>query len=72
MTCRVLGILPSREIPAGVTVSVNGREISVKGAKDELLLTMAQPLEVLVEENQVLVTPGIQSMRKVLFIIHDP
>ena len=23
-------------------------------------------------ENQVLVTPGIQSMRKVLFIIHDP
>jgi len=50
-----IGRLPI-EIPAGVTVAVNGREVSVKGPKGELSLTVAQPLEVSVEENQVLVT----------------
>ncbi|MGN7970341.1 50S ribosomal protein L6 [Microbacterium sp. lyk4-40-TSB-66] len=50
-----IGRLPI-DIPAGVTVSVNGREVSVKGPKGELELTIAQPLEVSVEENQVLVT----------------
>ncbi|MFJ4159057.1 50S ribosomal protein L6 [Microbacterium testaceum] len=50
-----IGRLPI-DIPAGVTVSVNGREVSVKGPKGELALTVAQPLEVAVEENQVLVT----------------
>ncbi|OZD31228.1 50S ribosomal protein L6 [Rhodococcus sp. 06-1477-1B] len=50
-----IGRLPI-DIPAGVTISVNGREVSVKGPKGELALTIAQPLEVSVEENQVLVT----------------
>jgi len=50
-----IGRLPI-DIPAGVTVSVNGREVNVKGPKGELALTVAQPLEVSVEENQVLVT----------------
>ncbi|KQR21476.1 MULTISPECIES: 50S ribosomal protein L6 [Microbacterium] len=50
-----IGRLPI-DIPAGVTVSVNGRDVSVKGPKGELELTIAQPLEVSVEENQVLVT----------------
>ncbi|MCJ1706348.1 50S ribosomal protein L6 [Microbacterium sp. VKM Ac-2923] len=50
-----IGRLPI-DIPAGVTVSVNGREVSVKGPKGELELTIARPLEVSVEENQVLVT----------------
>ena len=50
-----IGRLPI-DIPAGVTVSVNGREVNVKGPKGELALTIAQPLEVSVEENQVLVT----------------
>ena len=50
-----IGRLPI-DIPAGVTVSVNGRAVNVKGPKGELALTIAQPLEVSVEENQVLVT----------------
>ncbi|MFN3948296.1 50S ribosomal protein L6 [Microbacterium sp.] len=50
-----IGRLPI-DIPAGVTVSVNGREVSVKGPKGELELTVAQPLEVSVDENQILVT----------------
>ena len=50
-----IGRLPI-DIPAGVTVSVNGREVAVKGPTGELTLTVASPLEVSVEENQVLVT----------------
>jgi len=50
-----IGKLPI-DIPAGVTVSVSGRDVTVKGAKGELKLTVAAPIEVKVEENQVLVT----------------
>ncbi|UWF77181.1 MULTISPECIES: 50S ribosomal protein L6 [Microbacterium] len=50
-----IGRLPI-DIPAGVTVTVNGREVSVKGPKGELTLQVASPIEVVVEENQVLVT----------------
>ncbi|WP_102191668.1 50S ribosomal protein L6 [Microbacterium aurantiacum] len=50
-----IGRLPI-EVPAGVTVSVDGREIAVKGPKGELTLTVANPIEVAVEEGQVLVT----------------
>ena len=50
-----IGRLPI-DIPAGVTVSVNGREVAVKGPKGELTLTVASPLVVSVDENQVLVT----------------
>ena len=50
-----IGRLPI-DVPAGVTVSVTGREVAVKGPKGELTLTVANPIEVAVEENQVLVT----------------
>ena len=50
-----IGRLPI-DIPAGVTVSVDGRQVSVKGPKGELSLTVAAPIEVTVEEGQVLVT----------------
>jgi large subunit ribosomal protein L6 len=50
-----IGRLPI-DIPAGVTVSVDGRDVLVKGPKGELTLTVARPLEVAVEENQVLVS----------------
>src|SRR5690606_12063062 len=50
-----IGRLPI-DIPAGVTVSVNGREVAVKGPKGELTLTVASPIEVEVQDNQVLVT----------------
>jgi large subunit ribosomal protein L6 len=50
-----IGRLPI-EIPAGVTVSVDGREVAVKGPKGELTLSVASPIEVAVEENQILVS----------------
>ena len=50
-----IGRLPI-EIPAGVTVSVTGQDVSVKGAKGELTLAVASPIEVSVEAGQVLVT----------------
>lgn len=50
-----IGRLPI-EIPAGVDVKVNGSEVTVKGSKGELALTVASPIEVKVEDGQVLVT----------------
>lgn len=50
-----IGRLPI-DIPSGVTVSVDGREVTVKGPKGELSLTVVRPIEVKVEDNQVLVT----------------
>ena len=50
-----IGRLPI-DIPAGVTVSVDGQDVAVKGPKGELLLTVARPIEVKVEEAQVVVT----------------
>ncbi|SFN93758.1 50S ribosomal protein L6 [Mycetocola miduiensis] len=50
-----IGRLPI-EIPAGVTVAVDGSVVSVKGPKGELMLTVASPIEATVEDNQVLVT----------------
>ncbi|MFB8387726.1 50S ribosomal protein L6 [Microbacterium sp. NPDC055910] len=50
-----IGRLPI-DIPAGVTVSVSGQDVTVKGPKGELTLAVARPLEVKVEENQVIVT----------------
>lgn len=44
------------DIPAGVTVTINGQDVSVKGPKGELSLTVAEPIEAKVEENQVVVT----------------
>jgi large subunit ribosomal protein L6 len=50
-----IGRLPI-EIPAGVDITVDGRSVTVKGPKGELVLAVAQPIEVSVEEGQVLVT----------------
>lgn len=50
-----IGRLPI-DIPAGVDVKVDGQDVTVKGPKGELSLTVAQPIQVKIEENQVLVT----------------
>ena len=50
-----IGRLPI-DIPTGVTVSVDGRAVAVKGPKGELSITVARPIEVSVEDNQVVVT----------------
>jgi large subunit ribosomal protein L6 len=50
-----IGRLPI-DIPAGVTVTVSGADVAVKGPKGELGLTVASPIAVAVEDNQVLVT----------------
>ena len=42
-----IGRLPIT-IPAGVTVSVDGQDVAVKGPKGELALTVAKPIEVTV------------------------
>jgi large subunit ribosomal protein L6 len=50
-----IGRLPI-DIPAGVTVTISGQNVAVKGPKGELALVVAKPIEAKVEENQVLVT----------------
>jgi len=50
-----IGRLPI-EIPAGVDVTVTGSAVTVKGPKGELVLTVASPIEVKVEDGQLLVT----------------
>ena len=50
-----IGRLPI-EIPAGVTVTIDGQQVAVKGPKGELALVIAEPIKASIEENQVLVT----------------
>ena len=50
-----IGRLPI-DVPAGVTVSVDGQNVTVKGPKGELTLAVKSPIEVKVEDGQVLVT----------------
>ena len=50
-----IGRLPI-DIPAGVDIKVDGSAVTVKGPKGELGLTVASPIEVKVEDGQVLVT----------------
>ncbi len=50
-----IGRLPI-DIPGEVTIAVDGQDVTVKGPKGELKLTVAKPIEVKVEENQVLVS----------------
>ncbi len=50
-----IGRLPI-EIPAGVDVTVDGSVVTVKGPKGELGLTVASPIEVKIEDGQLLVT----------------
>ncbi|KDA07078.1 50S ribosomal protein L6 [Microbacterium sp. CH12i] len=49
-----IGRLPI-EIPSDVTISVDGRKVAVKGPKGELTLNVASPIEVAIEDNQVVV-----------------
>lgn len=44
------------DVPAGVTVTIAGQDVAVKGPKGELSLTVAAPIEVALEEGRVLVT----------------
>jgi large subunit ribosomal protein L6 len=50
-----IGRLPI-DIPAGVDITVDGSAVSVKGPKGELALVVASPIEVKVEDGQVVVT----------------
>ena len=50
-----IGRLPI-DIPAGVTITVEGQDVAVRGPKGELSLTVASPIEVAIEDNQVVVT----------------
>ncbi|WP_101652135.1 50S ribosomal protein L6 [Brevibacterium ihuae] len=43
-------------VPSGVEVKVDGRRVSVKGPKGELGLTVAEPIEVALEDGTVTVT----------------
>ena len=43
-------------VPAGVTVTVDGQLVTVKGPKGELSLTVAEPIRAVMEEGQVIVT----------------
>ena len=43
-------------VPAGVTVDIDGRAVTVKGPKGELKLDVAAPIEVALEDGQVVVT----------------
>jgi large subunit ribosomal protein L6 len=55
------------DVPAGVTVSIDGQHVSVKGPKGELALTVAEPIQVALEDNQVVVTrPNEERMSKAL------
>ncbi len=50
-----IGRLPI-DIPSGVDVTVDGRDVTVKGPKGQLALTVAQPIAVAIEDGRVLVT----------------
>jgi large subunit ribosomal protein L6 len=50
-----IGRLPI-DVPAGVTVSIDGQNVAVKGPKGELSLTISEPIEAALVENQVLVS----------------
>lgn len=50
-----IGRLPI-DVPGGVTVTIDGQSVTVKGPKGELGLTVASPIQVSLEDGQVLVT----------------
>jgi len=50
-----IGRLPI-DIPAGVTVTIDGQDVAVTGPKGELGLTVKEPIVAMMQENQVLVT----------------
>jgi len=50
-----IGRLPI-DVPAGVNITIDGSAVTVKGPKGELSLVVASPIEVKLEDGQVLVT----------------
>ncbi len=50
-----IGRLPI-DVPSGVEVKIDGQAVAVKGPKGELALTVKAPIEVKLEDGQVLVT----------------
>ncbi|MBT5576671.1 MAG: 50S ribosomal protein L6 [Microbacteriaceae bacterium] len=50
-----IGRLPI-DIPAGVTITIEGQNVAVKGPKGELSLTVKEPIEAKLVENQVIVS----------------
>ena len=50
-----IGRLPI-SIPSGVEVKIDGQDVTVKGPKGELALTVASPIVAVVEDGQVVVT----------------
>jgi large subunit ribosomal protein L6 len=55
------------DVPAGVTVSIDGQHVSVKGPKGELALTVAEPIQVALEDNQIVVSrPNEERLSKSL------
>ncbi|MBN6777229.1 50S ribosomal protein L6 [Pseudoclavibacter alba] len=50
-----IGRLPI-QVPAGVDIKIDGQNVTVKGPKGELELVVAKPIEVKLEDGQVLVT----------------
>ncbi|WP_068479265.1 50S ribosomal protein L6 [Pseudoclavibacter helvolus] len=50
-----IGRLPI-SVPAGVDIKIDAQNVTVKGPKGELLLVVSNPIEVKLEDGQVLVT----------------
>ena len=50
-----IGRLPI-DIPGGVTVTIEGQDVTTKGPKGELKLTISAPITAVIEENQVVVS----------------
>src|SRR5690625_5772548 len=50
-----IGKLPI-SVPSGVEVSINGSDVSVKGPKGELGMSISGPIEAKLEENTITVT----------------
>jgi large subunit ribosomal protein L6 len=44
------------DIPAGVTVTIDGQDVAVKGPKGELALTVKEPIQAVMAENQIVVS----------------
>ncbi|MDX2026049.1 50S ribosomal protein L6 [Microcella sp.] len=44
------------DIPGGVEITIDGQAVTVKGPKGQLALNVASPIEVAIEDNQVVVT----------------
>ena len=55
------------EIPAGVTVTINGSEVTVKGPKGELSRSFNSDLSITLEENVLTVTRPSDEKSTVLY-----